>query len=277
MNQTQPDTVKHSEQGNTSYSCSRSRTWCFTLNNYENNDITFFTDTLNTEKYVFQEECGENNTPHLQGVVYFKNARTFNQMKQLHSKVHWEITKSFKHSVNYCSDITKRKGRLFTNDVNIPQPLKLICNENNLFTYQRELYNMLKDEPDDRSIIWCWEEDGNVGKTQFLKFILHIFKDFSYLCTGGKANDITSQILKMKFDPKIFVMDLPRTTEGKVSYNGIEQVKNGLVSSAKYEGGFRLFNSPHVLILANFPPDIEKLSYDRWKIYKIVNLQLIPN
>lgn len=39
----------------------RSRSWCFTLNNYTVDDITHITHTF--EQYVFQEETGE--TGHL--------------------------------------------------------------------------------------------------------------------------------------------------------------------------------------------------------------------
>ena len=90
-----PDT-SNSAQGNTkilarnTHANTRSRSWFFTLNNFERGDIQFLTDTLDTEKYAFQHEIGDSGTPHLQGVVYFANARDFNSMKALHNKIHWE-------------------------------------------------------------------------------------------------------------------------------------------------------------------------------------------
>lgn len=54
----------------------------------------------------------------------------------------------------------------------------------------------------------------------------------------------------MSDDCKFFIMNLPRSAEGKVSYNAIEQVKDGLTSSSKYEGGFKIFNPPHKFLFS---------------------------
>lgn len=70
----------------------------------------------------------------------------------------------------------------------------------------------------------------------------------------------------MKTDPKIVIINLPRTTEGHVSYASIESLKDGLIQSGKYEGGFRMYKPPHVIIFANFLPTLEALSLDRWSI-----------
>lgn len=270
--QTQLDTVKHSTEGNTKISSVRSRAWCFTLNNYSNEDILFFSDTLDTEKYAFQEEVGENNTPHLQGIVYFKNARTFHQLKQLHGRAHWEKTKSIKDSFTYCTNANKRapQGQVYSKGFTVKKTLKLISEEN-FYPYQKEILNICMQEPDERYIYWFWEPNGNVGKTAIIKYLLNRFKNTAYYISGGKAADICSQINDFDADIELFLVNFPRTSEGFVSYNGIEQVKDGLTSSGKYKGGFKLFNPPHVLIMANFPPDTSTLSSDRWKIYEIDN------
>lgn len=280
-NETQLNTVKHSEEGNTSNSSSRdtrSRAWCFTLNNYTEDDIIFFTDTLNTEKYAFQEEiCPTTGTPHLQGMIYFKNDRKFSDMKQLNRRAHWKKTICAKSSLVYCSDEGKQRpenARQFIKGFKVKKKLKLI-NENNLYPYQKTILNICSTEPDNRSIYWIWEPTGNVGKTSIIKLLLHKFKDNIHYCSGGKASDICYQINEMDEDCNIFLMNLPRSAEGKVSYNGIEQVKDGLTSSPKYKGGFKIFNPPHVFIFSNFPPDINEISKDKWKIFEIIDYKLI--
>lgn len=260
------NTVKHAK-GNTKTFAreARSRAWVFTVNNYCDDDIVFFTNTLNTQKYMFQEEvCPSTGTPHLQGSIYFANAKTFDQLKLLHPKAHWEKTKSIKGSINYCCKPETRapNGKVFNKGWNLPEELKLITN---LYDWQINIINLLQTEPDDRTINWYWEPTGNIGKTQFCKYIISKFQQVQYF-TGGEAKDIAYQIIKETWAPKIALFHFPRSSEGRVSYNSMEAVKDGLVQSGKYEGGRKLFNSPHVIVFANWAPDLSKLSNDRWNI-----------
>jgi len=48
-----------------------------------------------------------------------------------------------------------------------------------------------------------------------------------------------------------------------------------MITNTKFETGLKVFNPPHIVVLANFPPREEKLSADRWKIYKIKNKDLL--
>lgn len=85
----------------------RSRGWCWTLNNYseeeyENIKIALHTNTV--EKWIIGKEVGNSNTPHLQGYIYFKNGRTFERMKDLINKAHWEAAKGKpEDNYKYCS------------------------------------------------------------------------------------------------------------------------------------------------------------------------------
>jgi len=96
----------------------RVRSWTFTLNNYSEDDIKVLQNLKNCD-YVFQEETGEQGTEHLQGVLTFKNARTFSSLKKItddlsHSP-HWEICMDLKASRLYCSKEETRTGKIFTN------------------------------------------------------------------------------------------------------------------------------------------------------------------
>lgn len=63
------------------------------------------------------------------------------------------------------------------------------------------------------------------------------------------------------------MFDIPRANRGSISYASLESIKNGLICNTKYETGSKVFNPPHIIIFANFPPDkADKLSKDRWKI-----------
>lgn len=280
MSETQLDTVKHSGEGNTKISSPRSRAWCFTLNNYTKNDITFFTDTLNTAKYAFQEEVGESGTPHLQGLIYFDNARTFAQMKQIHSKAHWEKTKCCKNSLVYCTDISKRapNGNVYIKGWEIEEPLDLLKPED-FKPWHNVFLDILKQKPEKRVIYWIFDPIGDSGKTEIAKYVFNVYKNKCFYCTGGKASDIINQVLEMNNNPFLFLMDLPRCIEGKISYNALEQVKNGFVNCGKYKGGTKIFNTPHVFVFANWLPDIHKFSLDRWRIFEMqqdLSIKSIP-
>lgn len=60
----------------------KGKSWCFTINNYNDNDIK----ALKEMKYKYivcgDEVCPTTGTPHIQGYVYFHNDRHFNALKK---------------------------------------------------------------------------------------------------------------------------------------------------------------------------------------------------
>lgn len=112
-----------------------------------------------------------------------------------------------------------------------------------------------------------------MGKSALCRYLA--IKHQAFIFDEGKASDMKASIalsLKNKIKPpKIVVMDIPRSVT-LISYTGIESIKNGVFFSPKYESGQVMMNSPHFIILANFEPDYEKLSNDRWHVYDIRTL-----
>lgn len=83
---------------------SRSRAWCFTLNNYTAGDEAVCA-VVGCVYLIYGREVGANGTPHLQGYVYFANAKTFNAVKNLlPAGCHLEVSKgSSLQNKEYCS------------------------------------------------------------------------------------------------------------------------------------------------------------------------------
>ncbi len=252
----------------------RYRKWCFTLNNYTQSDIdtllTAFRKKVTTI-YVFQEELGEPGngsghigTPHLQGVVSYKNAVRFTTLKNVCPRGHWEKCKDWDASKAYCSKLDTRHGSLFTNADFPRDPLEGLS----LHEWQKDVLSRIDSEPDDRTVVWYWEPVGCVGKTALCKHIMLSDRRATYVSGAGK--DILFSFTNLDPKPKIVLWDVPRSAEGYISYQAIESVKNGLFFSGKYESKTVCFNSPHVIIFANFEPDESKLSSDRWKIIEIL-------
>lgn len=235
----------------------KARAYCFTINNYKNADIELL-GTLEKECEIFwQKEIGQKGTEHIQGVLRWKNPRSFSQMKEMFPTAHIEICKNWIASKKYCQKIETRK-------ILVRDPLDNI-EPNEL---QKYTLKILKAVPGDRIINWIWEPNGNTGKTTIAK---HLCLNYNALYVGGKANDIKfaiTQWITKKKDLDIVIIDIPRSLEQFVSYQAIEEVKNGIFFSNKYESGMIMFNSPHVICFANFPPKVDALSKDRWNIVR---------
>lgn len=240
--------------------------WFFTFNNYSPDDI-FILETKFKQicvKYIFQEETGEAGTPHLQGTIQLKKKMRWTQFN-LDKRIHWEKAKNIEACFNYCQKDNTRTGKIYR--YGIRKPLKLI-NPNREF--QKLILEIVDSEPDDRTIHWFWEETGCIGKSQFVKYI--VAKHNAIFIDEGEKKDIMNTTLteyNKGHELHLFMIDIPRANANKCSYKAIESLKNGMIYSPKYEGGYILFNSPHIMIFANAPPKTEKLSSDRWKIYKI--------
>lgn len=86
---------------------SRSRNWCFTLNNYNTCDEheSYGIAWLDHFKYVVVgKEVGEEGTPHLQGYVCWSTLKSLEQMRALfEGRAHWEIMRGEpEQAANYC-------------------------------------------------------------------------------------------------------------------------------------------------------------------------------
>jgi hypothetical protein len=65
---------------------SRTKNWCFTINNYTNEDELRVRNLQNNRDVLFlraQQECGANGTNHLQGMCCFNDRKKFSTTKNL--------------------------------------------------------------------------------------------------------------------------------------------------------------------------------------------------
>lgn len=237
--------------------------WCFTLNNWTKDDLVQISSicTKNCKIAVIGSEVGEQGTPHLQGYLEFK---TKSRPKSVFTcdKIHWEKSKgNMDDNIRYCS---KEGNVVFSKGC--PKPIKVITE---LYAWQKSIEDIILSEPDDRTIHWYWDFEGNIGKSQFIKYC--VVKHKVLFCSGGKHSDLMNLVSNQDMDATNCVMfDIPRANEGNVSYSALESMKNGLVCNTKYETCVKVFNSPHIICFANFPPtDKEKLSADRWHIVNL--------
>lgn len=127
------------------------------------------------------------------------------------------------------------------------------------YGWQQNIINLVSGPVDDRKIVWCWDADGNKGKS---RLVTHLIKNYGAIKMGNRTADCAHAWN----GERVVLWDFSRTQSEKVNYDIIEQVKGGTVFSGKYQSCNKVFASPHVLIFANFPPDQSALSADRWDI-----------
>lgn len=123
----------------------------------------------------------------------------------------------------------------------------------------------MQQKPDPRKVIWYVDTQGNTGKSTMKSLLVR--QHNAYYATG-KCQDMYYAYNKQP----IVIFDIPRTHEGHVNYTAIEDFKNGMVFSTKYESKAKVFKKPHVVIFSNFEPNQLSLSQDRWDIRYIDNV-----
>lgn len=140
--------------------------------------------------------------------------------------------------------------------------LQEYMNQYTLLDWQERLRIELSGKPHNRKIIWYIDEEGGCGKSIMTKW-LYANTD----CTMFN-NAKTADIAAAWNGEQIVIFDLARCLNGDmINFQAIESLKNGMIFSSKYNSHTKVFNQPHVVIFANWPPtNLEALSKDRWDI-----------
>ncbi|XP_033100764.1 uncharacterized protein LOC117104179 [Anneissia japonica] len=130
--------------------------------------------------------------------------------------------------------------------------------------WQQGLMDELSRRPDPRAVYWYHEPHGNVGKSFMASYLSKssdeiVFDGCKKGTDGAYAYD----------GHRIVVFDLHRSQKKRVNYELMERFKNGRLFSPKYHSKVKLFAVTHVVVFANFPPDLRAMSADRWRIRKI--------
>lgn len=261
------DPIVPGRSGNTKQ-ISPCKHWFFTLNNPSEKEFKNFRDSDSSivPRYVFQLEMGELGTIHLQGYLCFANKkRAWSYFPN--KRVHWEKVKNIPESIRYCQkEETRLQGPWFRG---IDPVYKHVIEK--WTPWMLELKEILNEPPSFRTIHWCYDLMGNIGKTHFQKWVFSNMD--SVVILSGRSSDMKNCIVSYKEKnhriPKIVLINIPRSKEGFVSWSGIEEIKDMFFYSGKYEGGMICGNNPHVMIFANYYPDLNMLSNDRWVIKRL--------
>lgn len=264
-----------------------SRNWVFTLNNFTLEQEKILQDFGYFSYIIYGHEIGEKGTPHLQG--YFQLVKKL-RMQTLKNKlgiaeIHLEAAKgSPEDNINYCKkestnvyirgEMKKQGSRTKKFYENIQacdtweEVLQLDGVERYLryarevfdmkprqkqdesklefYTWQKRIIEICKKEPDDRHIYFIEDTEGGKGKTWLCRFLYDNYNAF--YCGMSKSQDIYHAYK----GERIVLYDIPRCTEQDfVNFGVIEQLKNGIMFSGKYESKTKRYKSPHIFVFSN--------------------------
>lgn len=289
---------------------SQGKKWCFTLNNYTDDDQERLRTLAESCTYlVFGREVGENGTPHLQGFVVFATNKRFRAAKSaINERAHIELARgTCAEAATYCKkdddyeefgalpniqgktnryddfkkwvleqptkpterDVASEWPSIFMGSgrcmefVDLIYP-KQIEQPGEFRDYQQHLANRLDGEPDGRKIIFVIDEVGGTGKSWFVRKWMSMNHEFTQCLSIGKRDDIAHVIDESK---RVFFFDLPRSQSEYLQYSVLEQLKDQMVFSPKYNSRMKMLtHKPHVVVFMNERPDMTKLSQDRYDI-----------
>lgn len=151
-------------------------------------------------------------------------------------------------------DLFSRKPELVTGD---------------LRPWQRELNAIINEAPDDRKVIFVVDPDGNKGKSWLTRYWFTTRDDLQRLSIG-KRDDLAFAV---DISKTLFVFDVPRGQSELIQYSILEQLKDQMLFSPKYESTCKILpKKVHVVVFMNEEPDLTKMTRDRYRLINIVDL-----
>lgn len=206
---------------------------------------------------------------HLQGYIELKEKIRITGLKRIFDdKTHWEKSKGSKtDNYLYCTKdaikVWEKKDDDYTDE-------ELgILKETDLFDWQKDIIDIVSNKPEKRHIYWYYSKlYGGIGKSEFCKYLI---RKYNAHLIGGDKKDIMTQILGSKGEKRIsnlYVYNIAKACKG-LSYTALEDIKDGLITSTKYEGCSKVIPIPHIIVFSNFEPDYKKMMPDRFIVRRL--------
>ena len=249
---------------------SPAKRWCFTLNNYEENDLSSIRSKIRglCSICIIGAEVGESGTPHFQGYCEFlTKCRPISH--GFTERIHWEKCKGNREAnILYCS---KENNVVFSQG--LPKPLDLLDNSE-FYPYQAMICDILSQEPEKRMIHWLYGEKG-IGKTEILKVVCNPKGIYKACILPVTKRHALSQVQKAELCHS-FVFNLTADQSAYQTnemFSIMESVKDGLFATSfgTDNNSMCVRNTSHIIVMANTPPNFSKSEIDR-KRFNVYNI-----
>lgn len=201
-----------------------------------------------------KSQAGQNRMAALRNDI--KNGITWEEIKDKYPGHAIRYRKSIRDQISERDDLLER------------EKLKQSLANDDLKPWQEEAIDKLGDQSD-REVLWVYDKEGGKGKTWLSKYLL--VNHGAHLSKGGKSADMAYAYNH----EELVAIDLVREKEEYTNYAIIEQFKDGLVQSTKYESKLKLKGGlVQVIVFSNWLPDFTKLSMDRWRLMELTDTPL---
>lgn len=130
--------------------------------------------------------------------------------------------------------------------------------------WQAVLVDRCAGSPDDRKIHVVVDKIGQRGKS-WLTYLMVAHLGATIL--GNKDADAAYAWQ----GERVVIFDVAKSRVGDINWGLVEKIKDGLLFSAKYQSGKKMFSKPHVLVFMNDDPPLSAMSLDRWDIVELTD------
>jgi len=171
------------------------------------------------------------------------------------------------------SDIAAKYPRFVEQYIRDQQP-QVVPTIHSLMPWQAHLVEDLRLPPPDRQIIFIVDKEGNKGKSWFTRYYCYLHPENAYRTAPGKKSDMVYALYASLMTPRVVFIDAPRCRTDDngnniLPYEFLEELKNGSMLNTKYASEMFNFPPPHVVVMMNQYPSMDKLSMDRYEIREI--------
>lgn len=133
--------------------------------------------------------------------------------------------------------------------------------------FQHLIVGRMRGTPNPRTIDFVVDPQGNSGKSWLCQYALTHHFDKVQVLSVGKRDDVTYVIDTNK---SIFLFDVPRGQMMFFRYEVLEQLKNRIIHSNKYQAVVKYLPAvPYVAVFSNEEPDMTALSEDRYNVINV--------
>lgn len=139
--------------------------------------------------------------------------------------------------------------------------------------WQSTFHDEIAGAHSERFVYWL-KSGGNSGKTYFMKYFMQEYPNDTVLVADAYlAKDIAlvfNAAIEQRNTCKYVLFDCSRSFSFPDQfYTILERVKDGLITSTKYQSKTLMFQNSVLVVMANQWPDITRLSFDRWRLRDI--------